>query len=252
MAAVFATVGFQPVAAQQSASNGAPPAATIERPSAKQFGRDLVANFGGLFSKQNLPAALVGGGLAGVATLGDAEVESYFLDHPGGSWTKPGNILGSAGSQLGVTAGLFLLGRTVENQRFQDMSYSLAQGLILNTGVTGSLKLITRRERPDGSNKRSFPSGHTSGTFMAATVFTHYYGWKAALPAYAVASYVGVTRLADNKHHLSDVVAGAVFGFIAAKTACRRTDKNRNPRFTWRLHPIRKGVAVTVAIRLPQ
>jgi len=36
-------------------------------------------------------------------------------------------------------------------------------------GWTRVLKIITMRERPDGSNKLSFPSGHTSTAFCFAT-----------------------------------------------------------------------------------
>ena len=42
-------------------------------------------------------------------------------------------------------------------------------------------------------------------------------GWKAAVPTYAVASYVAVSRLHDNRHWLSDVAAGAVVGITSAK-----------------------------------
>ena len=39
---------------------------------------------------------------------------------------------------------------------------------ILGGGVTQSLKRIVNRERPNGANRRSFPSGHTAKAFIAA------------------------------------------------------------------------------------
>ena len=60
----------------------------------------------------------------------------------------------------------------------------------------------------------SFPSGHTSASFATATVIQRRWGWRAGLPAYALASYVGASRLHDN-HYLSDVAFGAGLGIAA-------------------------------------
>ena len=79
-------------------------------------------------------------------------------------------------------------------------------------------KYSVGRERPDGSSRRSFPSGHSSGTFASAAVFQRRYGWKAGLPAFGVAAYVAASRLSENKHYLSDVVFGAAIGLTAGRT----------------------------------
>jgi hypothetical protein len=64
----------------------------------------------------------------------------------------------------------------------------------------------------------SFPSGHSAAAFAAATVLTRHYGWKAAIPAYLGAAYIGASRVHDNKHYLSDVTFGAAMGIAAART----------------------------------
>ena len=61
--------------------------------------------------------------------------------------------------------------------------------------VTFSLKHIVHEERPDDSNDRSFPSGHTSSSFAAAATLHKRYGWEVGLPAHAVAAVVGVARV---------------------------------------------------------
>ena len=84
--------------------------------------------------------------------------------------------------------------------------------------MTQAIKHSVRRTRPDASSRTSFPSGHASGTFASATVLHAHLGWKAGIPAYAVATYVAASRLSENKHFLSDVVFGAAIGLTAARS----------------------------------
>ena len=84
--------------------------------------------------------------------------------------------------------------------------------------VTGVIKQTAQRNRPDSSDMRSFPSGHTSVSFASATVLQRELGWKVGIPAYAVASYVGMARIEKQKHFLSDVAFGAAVGILAGRT----------------------------------
>lgn len=79
-------------------------------------------------------------------------------------------------------------------------------------GVSYALKYIVGKERPDGSDKRSFPSLHTSVSFTGASFIHNRYGWKWGIPAYVVASYVGWSRTYAKKHDWWDVAAGAAIG----------------------------------------
>lgn len=78
--------------------------------------------------------------------------------------------------------------------------------------TTQGLKAIVHEERPDRSNNNSFPSGHTALAFAAAATLHNRGGWQEAVPAYLVASFVGVARVEARKHHWYDVVAGAAIG----------------------------------------
>jgi hypothetical protein len=86
------------------------------------------------------------------------------------------------------------------------------RALISTEIVTLTLKLGIQRRRPDGSNNLSMPSGHTSTAFATATALTYSYGWKAGIWAYPLATFVGMSRMADDVHWLSDTVAGAFIG----------------------------------------
>lgn len=82
-------------------------------------------------------------------------------------------------------------------------------------GTTFVLKELVHERRPDRSDDRSFPSGHTSISFAAATTLEKRYGWQAGLPAYAVATFVGVARVAASKHYVHDVAVGAGIGVLS-------------------------------------
>lgn len=78
--------------------------------------------------------------------------------------------------------------------------------------VTTGLKEAIPARRPDGSDNRSFPSGHTSAAFGAATSIWERRGAKEGIPAVAIAAFVGLARVKADKHYWRDVVAGAAVG----------------------------------------
>ena len=45
-----------------------------------------------------------------------------------------------------------------------------------------------------------------------------HFGWKVGLPTYAVAGFVGYTRVRNNQHWLSDVAFGSALGILAGRT----------------------------------
>lgn len=87
---------------------------------------------------------------------------------------------------------------------------------------TTTVKRLADRPRPDGSNNYSFPSGHTANAFAAAEFLNQEYRdvspWI-GYAGYTVATATGVLRMYNNKHWLSDVVAGAGVGIASTKIA---------------------------------
>lgn len=91
-------------------------------------------------------------------------------------------------------------------------------------GATFGLKKLIHERRPDDSNNESFPSGHTSVSFAAAASLEKRYGWHAGLPAFLVASFVGVARVEADKHYVHDVLAGAAIGTLSGMLLTSRHD----------------------------
>lgn len=78
--------------------------------------------------------------------------------------------------------------------------------------VSTGLKEIFPEQRPDGSDNRSFPSGHTAAAFGAATSIWERRGAGEGLPSLALATFVGFARVKADKHHWYDALAGAAIG----------------------------------------
>ncbi len=85
-----------------------------------------------------------------------------------------------------------------------------------NIAVTYALKTAIHKNRPDGSDNDAFPSGHTSMAFQGAAFLQRRYGWQYGAPAYALASYVGYSRVNNDHHDSADVLAGALIGIAAS------------------------------------
>ncbi|MDR2586169.1 MAG: phosphatase PAP2 family protein [Prevotellaceae bacterium] len=91
---------------------------------------------------------------------------------------------------------------------------------LLAGSITSVTKKAVGRERPDLSNHLSFPSGHTQTAFVAAEFlhqeFKNESVWI-SVGGYAAASFVGIARIFNNKHWVSDVVVGAGIGILTTK-----------------------------------
>ncbi|MHA4810006.1 phosphatase PAP2 family protein [Flavitalea flava] len=73
--------------------------------------------------------------------------------------------------------------------------------------------------RPSNGSYSSFPSGHTTVAFAAATVFAMEYKEIKIVPilAYSAASLIGLSRIIQNQHWASDVLVGAALGFLCGR-----------------------------------
>lgn len=89
-------------------------------------------------------------------------------------------------------------------------------GYVFLATTTHPTKGLVSEMRPDGSRDNSFPSGHSGTAFFGAELVRMEFGngWGAA--AYGIAGTTAFMRIWNDKHWLTDVVAGAALGILSA------------------------------------
>lgn len=148
-------------------------------------------------NQTRMQAALDGGPLDGVIDVADAYGD--------------GRVLG------GLSLGLLAIGHVLDHGPSSRLGEELGASLAGAWAVTWALKVGVDRTRPSGGS-HSFPSGHTATAFAAAPVIARSYGSVAGVAAYGAATLTALARIEDDKHHLSDVIAGAAIGIMAGRT----------------------------------
>lgn len=205
--------------------------------------KNTVHDFGHLPSKQNLAIAAIGGGLALAAHPGDDNLNARLAGNStADAFFKPGKYIGQTPTLIGVSLGVYAFGRIKDEPKVSHLGMDLVRAMVVNETITQTLKYTVRRERPDGTDKHSFPSGHASTTFAVATVLERHLGWKGAVPVYVFSSYVATSRLHDNRHNLSDVIFGAAVGIISGRTVTRHGSSG----YSTDVVPVHKGAMILV------
>jgi membrane-associated phospholipid phosphatase len=226
---VAVAAAASPASANDAAPDGPAPAlpreaaATLHRDDGRRTLHRLPANLGrtaiGVVSPVNLPLFLAGGIAAASASFWDEEAKSAAVGQLG--WSDSFETAGGPVYSTLFVAGMFTAGRFAHSVRFRAMTYDMLDAAVVNFAYTEVIKLAVGRERPNGQDNKSFPSGHTSNAFAMASVAQRHYGWKIGVPAYALAGLMGVSRIHEDKHWLSDVVAGAALGCVVGHTVVR-------------------------------
>lgn len=125
-----------------------------------------------------------------------------------------GNFYGEGWVEGGAALGGWGLGALTDDLRLQEFGRDAAESLIDATVTVEVLKYAVGRERPDGSNNYSFPSGHTITAFCVGPVVTKYWGWGAGAATYALGTWTALARVEGYHHYLSDTIAGATLGIL--------------------------------------
>jgi membrane-associated phospholipid phosphatase len=160
------------------------------------------------------------------------EVSQKWQNKTFASVSKNYGRLGLGSSNVIITAGTGIAAIITKDKRLEKATILLIAGHAINSYATYQLKLSFQRHRPstgDAYNKfdwregnrsnTSMVSAHTSNAFATATAFAIAYKDKKWVPvvAYSAASLVGISRIYNNAHWLSDVMAGAAIGYLSVK-----------------------------------
>ena len=103
-----------------------------------------------------------------------------------------------------------------------------AASYVLAAGTTWALKHSIHERRPDGTDNRSFPSGHATIAFAGAHILNKEYGRRSvwySVAGYGVATAVAVERVCLDRHHWYDVAAGAAIGILGTEAGYWLGDK---------------------------
>ncbi len=144
-----------------------------------------------------------------------------------------------------IGTSLYLIGRFSNHPGIEDLGWHGTEAVLLGGATAWVLKGLTGRARPfvtgdttahdfkfargfGNANRQSFPSGHTTAAFAAASAVVseaergwpgHF--WLVAPAMYGGASLVGLSRMYHDKHWASDVALGAAIGTFSGLKVVR-------------------------------
>ncbi len=169
-----------------------------------------------------IPATLIGVGIIGLESDWlkghNHEIREELQEHPHSRITIDDF---TQFAPLVATYGLKLFGvRSLHG--YGDMTIIAGTAYLLTGLSVYGLKSLTKIERPDGSSRNSFPSGHTATAFAGAELLRKEY-WDVSpligIAGYVVAAGTGFFRMYNNRHWLTDVISGAGIGILSAQAA---------------------------------
>lgn len=147
-----------------------------------------------------------------------------------------------AAYEIYTLAAFGVYGWVFNNEKMKTTTLLATQSYLVAGAVQGLTKFFTGRQRPNyvaseldprpifrgpafslQHGSTSFPSGHTTAIFAAATVFAQEYKDHLWVPilSYSAATLVGLSRITENAHWASDVFAGAALGYVTGLQVVR-------------------------------
>ena len=202
-----------------------------------------------------LPAGAVG--LIAISRA-DAPVEHAFdRNHYDGAG-RALSVIEPFGAEMGIgtVVAAYGAGLLLDRPGLRRAGVEAAVSSVVASGViTPTLKLVVGRARPrqhEGalafhgfSGDESFPSGHTTLAFAAASVFAAeaHPAWAKVL-IYGIAGGIGAARMYHDAHFLSDVVAGAAIGTVTGRAVVAWGHGAGGPQLT----PFATGAGVGAAL----
>lgn len=138
----------------------------------------------------------------------------------------------------------YALGSLLHVEPMKQASVEIFESLLIAATYKNIFRDLVGRYRPRndrGSHSfkpfsgKSFPSGHTSNAFQVAAIISHQADFlPVSIAIYSLAGLVGLQRLDDRAHWMSDIFVGAVYGIVVARTIIKLNEKRHlqiNPAY---------------------
>lgn len=230
-----------------------------------------------LFTKRSLftwgDAALFAGFTAATAAAAPADRwftrelqdEARQANH---ALNRGATVFRVVGHPGGLIAGgsLYVIGLASSDRRIEDLGLHTVESVALGNLITASIKIVAGRARPyvskdnarnfqlfrglKNDDYRSFPSGHATAAFAFASIISaetsHWWPdtrWIIGPVMYGAATLTGVSRIYNNQHWASDVIAGAAVGTLTGIKVFRYQHSHPDNWLDKRL--LRAGVSVS-------
>lgn len=181
------------------------------------------------------------GAVIGVAAVLDRPIQTAMQRHRSKATNAIARVFNPLGNEYAfiIPGGFYLAGIVGRNDTAKLVAQDAVAATLVEAGmITPMLKLAIGRSRPkddEGTDafapfhgKGVFPSGHTGQAFTLASVVTeHYHAPWVTCAAYGTAGLVGFSRIVDNAHYTSDVMAGAVIGIVVGRAIVHLNTQQR-------------------------
>jgi len=221
-----------------------------ERDDIRHFAGDLWSVWTGPAhtNARDILPTLGAAGIVALAGTQDSVVWEWMTDHPNAllmralcpireEWRLPLYELGSGQYILPMAGILYTAGRLTKNADLRDAGLGCAAGHLSSAGLRDIIYALVSRARPritpepyhialpgtKNWDMHSFLSGHIANSMACASFLGHRFALGAAEPLpYMYSTAIGLGRMADGRHWLSDTMAGALMGFAIGRTIANR------------------------------
>lgn len=214
-------------------------------------GKDLLL-FGGAVAATGLAMAFL-----------DHGTREWIEDHQKTSFTKFSlsvTRLGEAPFLLGLSAVLYAGGEAFKADGLRKTGLMGLESFCIAGIVVNGIKYLFARARPlsgEGpnslhwfsfkNNQHAFPSGHSAAAFaVAAVIAGQSHNFLVGAVSYGLASLVAASRVNNNEHWASDVLAGSIIGYFIGKKVLALNGPSHENKPTLSFAPASGGFALSL------